>query len=160
MRKSLAVLALAFSSLSSAAFAQEYLTLGAGTYDVFDENIANFSAEYRGAPFWHGLLPIVGVQMNVDGDIYGYAGLNYDWAITQNFYLTPTAAVGGYHHNAGVDLGGGVEFRTGLEASYRFDNNHRAGLAFHHLSNASLYDNNPGAEQVMFTYSIPVSVFK
>ena len=98
--------------------------------------------------------------MNVDGDAYGYAGLNYDWAVTENFYLTPTAAVGGYHHNAGVDLGGGVQFRTGLEVSYRFDNSHRMGLAFHHLSNASLYDENPGAEQVMFTYSIPINVFK
>ncbi|HID90986.1 TPA: hypothetical protein EYP44_03395, partial [Candidatus Bathyarchaeota archaeon] len=40
----------------------------------------------------------------------------------------------------GKDLGGALEFRSGIEASYAFENDSRLGVAFNHISNASLYD--------------------
>lgn len=161
MQKSLLLAVTAAASLAAhAALADDYLTLSAGSFDVFDENTSNFGLEYRGEPFWHGLLPIVGFQGNTDGGLYGYAGLNYDWQFAPQWYLTPTAAIGAYEDGSSKDLGGTLEFRTGLELSHRFENRHRLGVAFHHLSNAGIYNHNPGTEQVMVTYSIPVSLFK
>lgn len=122
-----------------------------------DDNSGNFGLEFRGDAFWHDLEPMAGVQINTDGGIYGYAGLNYDWMFAEDWYLTPNAAVGLYDDNSSVDLGGVVEFRTGLEVSYAFEGDYRLGLAFHHISNAGIYDDNPGTEQVMLTYSIPMN---
>lgn len=148
------------SLLAHTAAAEEYLTLSAGSFDTLDDNTPNFGLEYRGESFWHDLLPVAGIQANTDGGVYGYVGLNYDWQFTDSWYLTPNVAVGAYEDNSSVDLGGWLEFRTGLEVAHRFDNAHRLGLAFHHISNASIYDENPGTEQVMLTYSIPVNLLK
>lgn len=161
MRKTLlTVLAATASLLAQTATAQEHLTFSAGSFDVLDENTPNFGLEYRGESFWRDLLPIAGVQVNTDGGLYGYVGLNYDWQFTDRWYLTPTLAVGAYDDNSSEDLGGWLEFRSGIEISHRFENAHRLGLAFHHISNASIYDENPGTEQVMLTYSVPVNLFK
>jgi hypothetical protein len=145
---------------TSAAFAQERLTISAGAFGVDDNSSANFALEYRGASFWHDLQPMLGIQVNEDGGVYGYAGLNYDWEFAQNWYLIPNVAVGAYDDHDSADLGGTLEFRSGIELDYAFANAHRLGLAFHHISNAGIYDDNPGTEQVMLTYSIPVSIFK
>lgn len=161
MQKSLLFAAVATASLlAHTAAAEEYVTLSAGAFDVDDASHANFGLEYRGESFWYDLLPVVGIQSDVEGDSYGYFGFNYDWQFANNWYLAPTAAVGVYNEGAGVDLGGPIQFRTGLEVSYRMDNAHRLGLAVHHLSNAGIYDQNPGTEQVMLSYSVPVNLFK
>lgn len=161
MKKSLLLATTVIATLlAHSAVAEEYLTLSAGSFNVDDDNTANFGLEYRGESFWHDLLPIVGIQANVDGGVYGYAGFNYDWQFTNRWFLTPTVAVGAYDDNSSKDLGGWLEFRSGLEVSYRLENAHRLGLAVHHLSNAGIYDENPGTEQVMLTYSMPTSIFK
>lgn len=156
MKKSLLLSAVLTSLMASSALAGD-LAFSAGSFDLDDDNTANFGLEYRGNAFWYDLEPMVGLQANVDGGVYGYAGLNYDWQFAEDWFLTPNAAVGLYEDNSSVDLGGAVQFRTGIELSYAFENDYRLGLAFHHISNAGIYDNNPGAEQVMLTYSIPVS---
>lgn len=161
MQKSLLLSAFAaVSLLAHAAMAEESLTFSAGAFDIDDESLVNFGVEYRGESFWYDLLPIVGVQSTIEGDMYGYFGFNYDWEFANQWHLTPTAAVGVYNEGAGVDLGGPIEFRTGFEIAYEMGNAHRIGLAAHHLSNAGIYDHNPGTEQVMLSYSIPVDLWK
>ncbi|MBT5810587.1 MAG: acyloxyacyl hydrolase, partial [Rhodospirillaceae bacterium] len=56
----------------------------------------------------------------------------------------------------GKDLGNTVEFRSGVELAYRLDDRARLGVAFHHISNASLSDNNPGTETLTLTFSLPL----
>ena len=73
--------------------------------------------------------------------------------------LSPSFSVGGFHEGDGKDLGGAIEFRSALELAYRFENNARLGVQVGHLSNASIYDSNPGEEFVILNYSIPVTVF-
>lgn len=159
-----AALALAAPAVLAEAQVQpHYLTLSAGWFDVHDDNTdaALFGLEYRGTPFWYGLLPIAGIAGTEDGSYYGYVGLNYDWNFVDNFYLTPSFAVSAYEDgDDGKDLGGVIEFRSSIEASYRFENQHRLGLAYQHLSNASIYDRNPGAENFLVTYSVPLNAFK
>ena len=53
-----------------------------------------------------------------------------------------------------------VQFRSNVEGAYRFDNRARAGVAFYHLSNASLGNDNPGTEVLSVFYAHPIkSIF-
>jgi hypothetical protein len=47
-----------------------------------------------------------------------------------------------------------VEFRSGLEVSYRLDDRSRLGLSFYHLSNGVIYDVNPGGESLCVVYGV------
>ena len=49
-----------------------------------------------------------------------------------------------------------LEFRTSAELAYRFDNNNRIGVAITHLSNANIYNQNPGTETITLNYSVPM----
>lgn len=71
--------------------------------------------------------------------------------------LTPSFAVGAYEDGDGKDLGGTLEFRSAVELSYRLDDRARLGLAFDHISNASIYDDNPGTESLVLMYAIPLN---
>jgi hypothetical protein len=65
--------------------------------------------------------------------------------------------VGAYHEGNGKDLGGTLEFRSGLELAYRFDDRSRLGLEISHRSNASIYEDNPGEETLMVFYHLPLT---
>lgn len=140
----------------------DYVTLSGGWFDVHDDDRSAMGGlEYRGKSFWHDLLPIGGLTITEDGSYYGYAGLNYDWNVIGGVYVTPTLAVSLYEDGGGKDLGGVIEFRSGVELGYRFANDHRVGVAYQHLSNAGIYDKNPGAENFLVTYSVPLgAIFK
>lgn len=151
---------LAATSLAASAHATEYLTASVGAFDVLDNNAStHFGLEYRGERFWRGLLPVVGISGNTDGGVYGYAGLNYDIDLGRQWVLTPSFAVAGYSHGDSHDLGGALEFRSMIEMDYRFENEHRLGVSFGHLSNAGIYDRNPGTEILMLNYSVPMGIF-
>ena len=70
--------------------------------------------------------------------------------------LTPSFGAGLYAEGSGKDLGHAVEFRSQIELSYRFDNRSRLGVAFSHISNASIADDNPGVEILNVYYSLPL----
>lgn len=145
---------------AASAQAGEQLAVSAGSFDVLDnDNSTNFGIEYRGDSFYKGLGPIAGVTGNTDGGWLGYTGFNWDFFVAQNCVITPSLAVAGYSQGDSKDLGGALEFRSGIETSYRFDNQQRVGVAFHHISNAGIYDHNPGVETLMATYSFPMQVF-
>lgn len=135
-----------------------FLSLGAGVYDLLgDETTSEASVEYRFAAA-HKLwlfTPFVGLMATAEGAAYGYGGIGADIFLGERWVLMPNLAVGLYGNGDGKDLGYPVEFRSGLELAYRFDDYSRLGLAFHHISNAHLDDQNPGAESVMLMYSIP-----
>lgn len=137
----------------------EYLTGTLGWYDATqqDNEATLFGAEYRFAPVYYGLRPIAGGFYTTDQSAYGYAGLQYDLAlIPEKLYLSPNFAAGAY--TAGDDgkrLGGAIEFRSGIELGYQFANKQRLGAAFNHMSNASIYNHNPGVETILVTYSVP-----
>ena len=60
-----------------------------------------------------------------------------------------------YLDNGGFDLGGPIEFRSGIEVGYENDRGWRFGLSYDHRSNAGIYDDNPGIETVQFRVSVP-----
>lgn len=149
-----------FSAPSRAASQQEYLTGYAGWFDFIRQHdqAAQFGVEYRMRPWVYGLRPTVGVNVSTDASIYGYGGINWEIeAIRNQLYVIPNFMVGAYGQGHGRDLGGALEFRSGIEVDYQLANQHRVGMAFNHISNASIYDRNPGAETLLVTYSIPLS---
>lgn len=122
-----------------------------------DDQAFQYGLEYRFDAWQYDLRPVIGGFGTSDGAAYGYAGLNWDIEVlTQELYVIPNFAVGAYHQGSGKDLGGALEFRSGIEVAYQFPSKQRLGVALNHLSNASIYDKNPGTESVIITYSFPV----
>ena len=136
-----------------------FLAFGAGVYDVFDDHTtAEFRLEYRSdIRFWK-FAPFIGAMTNAEGALYGYAGLGLDIFLGDHFVVTPNAAFGAYYDGSSKDLVGTLEFRTGGEFAYRFNDASRLGLAFNHISNASIYDSNPGTESLVIMYALPLGI--
>ena len=72
--------------------------------------------------------------------------------------LTGSFAPGLWSEGSGKDLGHVVEFRSQVELGYQFENQSRLSVAFSHLSNAGLDDDNPGTEVLNLYYHIPLDV--
>ena len=139
----------------------DYLTGYVGYVDVIrnDWNATQFGAEYRAKPVYYGLRPMIGISDTTDGSVYGYAGFDYDIPLwNKQVYLIPNFAAGAYAKGDGKPLGGAIEFRSGLELDYQLPNSQRLGVAFNHISNASIYYHNPGIETVLVSYSIPLGL--
>jgi hypothetical protein len=73
--------------------------------------------------------------------------------------VTPLLAIGGYGEGSSKDLGGVFQFRQSLDLAYRFANGHRLGIRVAHISNGSIHDSNPGEEELLLTYSLPVGPY-
>ena len=135
-----------------------FLTLGLGYFDMNkqDNEAVDFRLEYRhGQKFWI-FKPWIGVEATSDGAVYGAAGVLIDVFLGNRVVLTPSFGAGYYEKGDGKDLGHEIEFRSQIEVSYRFDDRSRLGLAFSHISNASIGDDNPGVEILNVYYSIPL----
>jgi lipid A 3-O-deacylase len=135
----------------------DFLTMGVGYFDVFkDKNAGIFNLEYRSSKQFFYLRPHVGMFGTTDGGFYAYTGVRLDIFLGRRFVLSPNFSPGFYFEGSGKDLGFVMEFRSGVELGYRFDNRGRLTAAIHHLSNASLGDRNPGTETVTLYYSLPL----
>lgn len=147
-----------FSAVGARAGEPEFLALGVGAFDVNgDKGAAMLSVEYTDARHWiWELHPMTGAFVTTDGSLYGYAGLALDMYFGSRVVLTPSLAPGLYMKNGGKDLGRVIEFRAGLKLAWRFDDRSRLGIDFSHLSNASMDEHNPGANQLLLYYSIPL----
>lgn len=136
-----------------------YLSLGIGAYNVFDSDTsADVRVEYRhGTPLFWKIKPWAGLEATTEGSIWGGGGVLADFNLADNIYLTPSFGVGLYTDGGSdTDLGHPIEFRSQLEGGYQFLNGHRVGVAFSHISNAGLDNDNPGTEILNLYYHIPV----
>jgi hypothetical protein len=151
-------LAVVAQALPARADEPDLLAVGAGAYNVLHKSKeAELRLEYRFSyRFLYVIRPIAGVLATNKGTLYGYGGFRFDAEIGRHFVITPEAAVGYWNRGGGKDLGGHIEFKTGGEFAYRFDNNSRLGILFDHISNAGIYKKNPGVESAMIMYSIPL----
>lgn len=154
-------LVLALISAADTARAEDpgLLAVGVGVYDVEDhsQRQAQLRLEYRFAQHFLSVVsPLAGVLATNRQSLYLYGGLRLDFVIGQHFAVTPSAAVGYWRRGNGENLGSGVEFKTGVEFAYRFDNASRLGIAFDHISNGGVALTNPGVESLLLVYSIPL----
>ena len=150
-----------FFFFSNSSFAAErndknLLTFGGGIWDWNDaETSGLFNIEYRHGTRYGPFKPMTGVLINTDHGFYGYAGIRIDLYLTNSIVITPSFAPGLYEKGDGKDLGHIIEFRSGVDLSYRRKNGSRISAEIHHLSNASLDENNPGTETFLITYAVP-----
>lgn len=159
------LVAAVFAAKPAAAIAEDlepdFLTIGAGAFDMNDDQTAGeIDAQFRLQDKLWIFKPQFGVFVTSDQAFYAYAGLYIDIFLGRRWVLSPSTAVGVFEKGDGKDLGGPIEFRSALELAYRFDDRSRLGLQFGHLSNASIYDDNPGEEFFILNYSIPTDVFR
>lgn len=156
-KKLLLSTALLLPVAAQAASPHDYLQAGVGYYDLFDDkDAASFNLEYQFEDVYYGLRPVVGAMATSDSAAYGYAGARWDVPITANWLIAPTFNIGAYRNGDGKNLGHGLEFRSGIEVAYAFEDETRLGLHLSHISNASIGDSNPGTEILQATYAVPV----
>jgi hypothetical protein len=103
---------------------------------------------------------MVGVLFTSKGTVMGYGGIRIDLYLSPHIVVTPNAAVGGFYRGSGKDLGSTIEFKTGAEFAWRFDDHSRLGLAFDHISNAGIGKRNPGTESLILFWSFPIGAAK
>jgi lipid A 3-O-deacylase len=133
-----------------------YFRDGSGPHDHDPE----FRIEYRfGDALWSAphvtLNPLVGGLLTSSGAHYGFAGLQLDLAFG-SFVLTPSLAAGLWGNGSGKDMGSIVEFRTQIEAGFRWPDGRRMTAALSHISNANIGRVNHGANNVTLYYSLPL----
>lgn len=134
------------------------LAIGAGSYD-FDhiQPAPELRAEYRFSQGLFFIKPMIGAFGTTRHTVYAYGGLRADLVLFDHYVIMPNAAVGYYSRgDSEKNLGSHVEFKTGAEFAYRFDNAARVGLAFDHISNAGLTRRNPGTENLLLMVSLPL----
>ncbi|HYM32643.1 MAG TPA: acyloxyacyl hydrolase [Candidatus Cybelea sp.] len=148
-----------FAVPTAAAQDPDLISISGAYFDIWHRRdpAAEARLEYRfGRRFWI-VKPFVGVMGTSDFGGYAYGGILMDLYFGKHFVLTPSFAPGLYAHGSGKDLGYPIEFRSQIEASWRFDDQSRLGLSYSHMSNAHLGDKNPGVESLALTYAMPVS---
>ncbi len=137
---------------------------GAFDFDDYEDQAAALRIEYRSGrkifgdefrPVFRGIGPIVGLMANTDGAVFGYGGVYADFRMGDRVVVILSAGLGGYREGDSRDLGGVFQFQLGLTAAYRFRDNSSLGVTFTHISNAKIYDSNPGVESLLLTYTIP-----
>lgn len=137
-----------------------YVSVGVGAWDVGDDDdAADFRLEYRpDTTFFWKIKPWVGTEITSDWSTWTGGGVLADFYLddANSIYVTPSFGAGLYTQgDSDLDLGSVIEFRSQLEAGYEFNNAHRVGAAFGHISNASIDEDNPGTEILNLYYHIP-----
>lgn len=134
------------------------LSLKAGQLGI-DRSLDNrglYGTELRFRPTdWYQLVPSIGFATTEIDASFFYVDIKKDFFLSSHWYVTPSFGVGIFNETSKFRLGHTLEFRSGMEAGYRFNNHYRLGLALFHLSNGGLSDENPGTEIVLFSLSIP-----
>lgn len=137
-----------------------YVDFGAGAFNIQNHNGAGRQAEGR-IEFRYGrklfyIGPALGLLATSKGGVYGYGGF-YSDITYRGFVITPMMGLGGYHRGGSEDLGGTLQFRLSLNVAYELSNRTRLGVQFAHLSNADSEASNPGDNELLVTYAIPLS---
>ena len=97
------------------------------------------------------LSPVSGVLITADNASYFYTGVQAQYNIGK-INLTPSFTPGLYDAGDGKDLGHIVEFKSEIQLSLDLFTNTEFGFSYNHISNASLDENNPGANSYMFNF--------
>ena len=139
----------------------DFVSIEGGRFDAVRQvkQSNELGLEYRSGYFLWKFKPFVGGGLTTNESFYGYGGIRLDTYWGQHVIVTPSFAVVGYDQGGGKDLGHpAILGRSGFDFQYRFDDDMRIGVAFHHMSNGKVLDQklNPGTELVGLTFSVPI----
>jgi hypothetical protein len=141
--------------------ALDEVAASAGRFRVSDnDHISEGGLEVRLAPHRFRWLPqrvlfvpAFGAMVNSDSSYYGYGSFRFEVPLGERWQITPQLGYGLYDRNGGFNLGGQVEFRSGLEVTRQIGERYRLGLIYYHLSNAGIYVHNPGSESLVLSFA-------
>jgi lipid A 3-O-deacylase len=141
----------------------DMLAVSSGAFDVFHEGEAlgtgrprpEVRIEYRMGLdlFWVG--PLLGISVNTDGGVLGYAGGYIDWSLGQ-WIVSTAGGVGGYRTARSKDLDGILQFVAEGTVAREIGRGIRLGLTFAHSSNGYTRDRNPGVESLLVTLAFRI----
>jgi hypothetical protein len=76
-----------------------------------------------------------------------------DYKLANNSVLiSPSFTPGVYGKGDGKDLGHNIEFKTQVRAALNLSSTSNIGISYSHISNASLGDKNPGANNYSISF--------
>lgn len=138
--------------------AEERLNLSAGVVHFVDDLVGNEIYLRYDSPIANGPFQLVaGASATDTGDLWAGVGHVYTMEPEgEGMFAELHAMTGIYMRGSGPELGGPIEFRSGVEIGYQWNNGWRAGLSLDHRSNAEIYASNPGVETVQFRVSMPL----
>lgn len=135
-------------------------TFAIGAFDRVDKIKQTLDFEYQ-RQWGHYILwrfkPLVGVALTGRRSLYAFGGLSLNIHFDKHIIVVPSETLTTYFHGGGKRLGSVVNFRSGLNIEWEFNDGVRIGLGFHHMSHWFLFNNyNPGTEVLNFDLTIPV----
>ncbi len=131
------------------------LSVSAGVIDFGkDHEAAEVGVEHRFPTDWClGFGPNIGAFVTADGSFYVYAGTDQRINMGRFWFIDSITSIGLYEEGRGKDIGGALEFRSGIAVGRRLRNGSRVSLGFFHLSNSSYYRRNPGVNSLLLRWS-------
>ena len=106
---------------------------------------------YHLRPRFAGVRPVGGVIASTGGDALVFVGCDRDLLLPRGWGVTPLFSGGYYSDGLGTGLGGALEFRSAISCWRALGPWSRIGVGIDHISNAGIFDRNPGRESVFFT---------
>lgn len=100
-----------------------------------------------------------GLSLGENNEVWVGFGSTFDLMPPDSRFFAQLHTMPGlYFDNGGFDLGGPIEFRSGLEVGYENRSGWRFGLSYDHRSNTGLFnEENPGIETMQFRVSAPLN---
>ena len=118
----------------------------AGVLGIQHQNNDLFRKSFLGR-----LSPITGGFLTENSAFYFYTGAQAEYDLGL-FTITPSFAPGYYNSGDGKDLGSALEFKSEIQMSLNLSDSTEFGISYNHISNASLGDQNPGANSYMLNF--------
>ena len=152
--------------ISAISFAEEYseinknteLSFYTGMFDYSDQGkkstllgIEHQNDELIRKSFLGTLSPVTGGLITSDNAIYLYTGIQAQYNMGK-LKITPSFTPGVYEQGDGKDLGHPLEFKSEVQLSFDLSKSSMFGMSYNHISNASIGDKNPGANNYMFNF--------
>ena len=126
--------------------------LGYGKFDEGTYYAENYGVEaiyvFDNKSLPYGLAPIAGALKQGSASMF-YGGVQKKFKY-KRVALIPSFAPGLYDHGTEKDLGGELQFKSQIEFSVDLFADYSLSYAWSHISNADLYDTNPGTDNEMF----------
>ena len=111
---------------------------------------------YRADPVLRHVQPIFGASLAANGSAWLGAGAGITWrSATSGIFLRVSSMAGLHRLGNGPDLGGALQFRTGLEFGVRPQNGFEYGVGMDHRSNAGIKKPNPGLNTIYVFLTLP-----
>ena len=147
-----------FNSIADDSSNETELNFFTGLFDFSDDKQKSglFGLEHQNKDLFNKSIlgkisPITGGFLTENNAFYLYTGVQVEYELG-SLKITPSFAPGYYNYGGGKDLGYPLEFKSEVQVSFDLGESSHLGMSYNHISNASLGDNNPGANSYMLNF--------